>query len=93
MNVNWVRRADLEASVPTQMEVSNVLVHPVSPATRKSAALISTNACPMLNRLPFVDEAPFATICPELSDANAPQDSRATPKSLVKVSLFFSSFV
>lgn len=85
-------RAEQVAPVPIRTEVTCVLVRLVSAVTRKSLALTWTNALhhqPVPKWLRFADEVPSAIIYLEHSDASAHQDSRATPKSPVKVHIIF----
>lgn len=87
MSVNLEMRADLTASAGIQMVGIRAPVRPDSPVIPKSLASISTSAhrAAMVMDLPSVVVVLYATICPDLTDASAQLDSRATPKSVVKV--------
>lgn len=87
MNVKLATLAAPEASARTRTAVTHALARPVSPVTPKWHALTSTSAHrrhPASRRLPFAEEAPSATICPDLLNASARLDSRATLKLPVK---------
>lgn len=93
MNVKLATLAAPEASARTRTAVTHALARPVSPVTPKWHALTSTSAHrrhPASRRLPFAEEAPSATICPDLLNASARLDSRATLKLPVKVLEHFS---
>lgn len=87
MSANSAMRADQTASAWIEMVDMSAPVRQDSPVIPKSLVSISTSANPVAMVMDHLCAAVvlYVTICPDLTDASAQLDSRATPKSVVKV--------